>query len=119
MDLGKPVGLYILEGEIFRPAVSWEEYGIFRKDKSNWILAKDYLIPTMARVSTVFLCDDMANDDETPILFESMIFSHCRLNEWCSRYHTYEAAMTGHRKYVEVLRASLHSHHIHTLKEDH
>lgn len=107
-DSFMPHGFYILEGEIFRHADTWKEIEDFQADFKNRLIAKDFVIPTMGFVSTVFLVFDHSWGTGSPILFESMIFSKCELDGTQDRYHTYEAAITGHRKMLELLR--LHTH---------
>ena len=58
-------------------------------------------------VSTVFLGVNHAFMDETPVLFETMVFPlDSYLDEYVQRYHTYAEAKAGHveavRKYEKI-----------------
>jgi hypothetical protein len=58
------------------------------------------------RVSTVFLGLDHGFDDGPPVLFETMIFGEVGdLDQYQERYTTLEAAMAGHERAVEMVRA--------------
>lgn len=115
-----PHDWYILEGEIFRRADTWKEVEDFSADFESRRIAIDYIVPTTHFVSTVFLIFDHAYGHGSPILFETMIFSDCSLDQTQVRYHTYEAAITGHRKLLEQLtRQTLHHNPIKKYKEIH
>ena len=108
MNFSRPEGFYILEGELFRLADTWKEVEDFQSDFANRRVALDFVIPMTAHVSTVFLGTDHSWGNGTPILFESMIFSQCELDGTQDRYHTYEAALTGHRIMLELLTLNIH-----------
>ncbi len=57
-------------------------------------------------VSTVFLSLDHSHGDSTPVLFETMVFGGA-LDEECTRYTTYYAAMEGHYRKVRELLGEL------------
>ena len=53
------------------------------------------------RVSTVFLGLDHGFGAEEPVLFETMIFGG-EYDEYCERYCTWDEAVEGHAKAVEM-----------------
>lgn len=56
-------------------------------------------------VSTVFLCYDHAFDGGEPVLFETMILYRDGgfLDDFMVRYRTWEDAIAGHKKVVDIL----------------
>lgn len=58
------------------------------------------------RVSTVFLGFDHNWGGDQPVLFETMIFDG-PYDQHMWRYHTYDEALTGHNKVVDVLKKGL------------
>jgi len=57
-------------------------------------------------VSTIFLGLDHNLVDGPPLIFETVIFGG-EFDEKLDRYSTWEEAELGHRKYVEMVEASL------------
>ena len=55
-------------------------------------------------VSTVFLGIDHQWGDGPPLLFETMVFGDCALDESQERYSTWEEAEAGHRAWVERVK---------------
>lgn len=64
-------------------------------------------------VSTVFLGLDHSFGGAPPLLFETMIFGedpgHSNVDSYCDRYSTWDKAVEGHRKAVEIATARLSS----------
>lgn len=58
------------------------------------------------RVSTVFLALDHSWNGGPPLLFETMIFDGPH-DQYMRRYSTYDEALAGHNKVVEVLKLNL------------
>lgn len=107
-------GHYVLEGEIFRKARCYSEFILQREMFEQYMrIAQNFFLGGAIWVSTTFLGFDHAYGDGTPVLFESMCF--CYRPEWKEhdidgmqeRYHTYEAAVTGHRKMCETVEAAV------------
>lgn len=55
-------------------------------------------------VSTVFLGIDHGFDGGPPVLFETMVFGG-KFNEYMERYCTYEGALEGHEKAVQLVKS--------------
>jgi hypothetical protein len=75
-------------------------------------VGRDEVAPGV-EVSTVFLGNDMAsawrNDNQPPILFETMVFDDYD-GGFQVRYATWEEAETGHRMVCEALRERIRTH---------
>ena len=78
-----------------------EESFAFRNDPSKRIIKQEYIGDYF--ISTVFLTCDHNFDptDDTPIMFETMVFDGCEDNNnwseiYCERYATYDEAVRGH-----------------------
>lgn len=95
-DLG-----YVLEGEIFRKAETYEELTSTCCQKLAF-----HGFSEGTFVSTVFLGIDHSFGGETPILFETWC---CYKNEEVDmrRYQTYEAALTGHNELLAELEIAV------------
>lgn len=61
-----------------------------------------------ARVSTVFLGLDHAwpKDENTPILWETMIFGGEHDQNYQERYTSYEDALEGHQRAIDLIKNS-------------
>lgn len=70
----------------------------------NRIVGKDTVNDQL--VSTVFLGLDHSYNGPRPILFETMIFNGPH-DGFMRRYSTYDEALAGHNKVVEVLKLNL------------
>ncbi len=58
------------------------------------------------RVSTVFLgLDHNFSMNGKPLLFETMVFTRCHVEDEMCRYYTYEEAETGHRLIVDNIKS--------------
>lgn len=57
------------------------------------------------RISTVFLGIDHSHFMGRPLLFETMIFSNNEDNGYQERYSTWEEAIEGHNKTVELVKS--------------
>jgi hypothetical protein len=81
--------------------VSLEEHSLWMKtnnDKRQ--IALDTYKDVM--VSTVFLGMDHGYNSDKPILFETMIFGG-EHDEYQERYATYEEALAGHKRAMEII----------------
>lgn len=93
----KPVAKPMLE------AAKWLEEGSDRR-----IVKQDQINDVF--VSTVFLGLDHSmywDEDKTPVLWETMIFGGTHDQEYQERYTSYEDALEGHQKALEVAIKSL------------
>ncbi len=72
-----------------------------RYEKADRVVAKDIIEDQ--RVSTVWLGLDHRFGEGPPLIFETMIFGGPH-DEYCDRYCTEEAALTGHNRTVAALR---------------
>jgi hypothetical protein len=92
----------------------WSENIAHRRVERTEILVPDAWKATATAdeiwISTVFLVIDHADDDEAPILFETMIFGmpedHA-LYEYQERYATAAEARRGHEQAVKRVTASI------------
>lgn len=105
---------YILEGETFRAATRAEWSWSHRNFEKCNRLASEHFACEKIWVSTVFLgTDHNITVRGSPILFETMIFVYApeledhAIDGYQERYHTYEAAMTGHRIACEMAQAAM------------
>lgn len=63
------------------------------------------------RVSTVFLGLDHSFDGGLPVVFETMVFPTGSWSEdYCERYHTYEEALAGHERVVELYKGKVENY---------
>lgn len=61
---------------------------------------------THYRVSTVFLVSDHSHSiGGRPILFETMIFDSNGSDMYCQRYSTWDEAVEGHKKAIEIAKS--------------
>jgi hypothetical protein len=72
----------------------------FGDDETKRVAADDIGDVT---VSTVWLGLDHSFGDGPPLIFETMVFGG-DYDEWCERYATEAAAVTGHARIVAALR---------------
>lgn len=101
------LGLYILEGK--KPVPTWDlnAWGKFMESPER-IIAQENIGDVF--ISTVFLGIDHSfkfDQEESPVLFESMVFGGNELNGTITRYHTYSEAKKGHHELVELVRKTL------------
>lgn len=66
-------------------------------------------LPNGVRISTVFLGIDLRMWSKPPLLFETMIFGG-EFNEFQERYCTWDEAVEGHNKAVELVFSKVFSH---------
>lgn len=78
--------------------------GVFPEKTQNNCVGNDTI--KGQRVSTVFLSLDHSFIEGPPVLFETMIFDGPH-DGFTRRYHTYDEALAGHNKVVEVLELDL------------
>jgi len=90
---------YILEGKTPKPVPNMMEWARWFETADRHV-AKT-MLPNGVRVSTVFQGLDHSFDGDTPLLFETMIFSG-RYNDYQARYSTWEEAKAGHIKAVKL-----------------
>ena len=92
---------YLLDENKIPYEVSLEEsYKVFRDSEMK--IVKQELVGD-CHVSTVFLCLDHAwENEEGPILFETMIFKG-EFDGFQRRYKTYDEALQGHKEAVEMV----------------
>ena len=83
------------------------EWADVMKWNRRWELnlrVSETLIPYKGWVSTVFLGIDHNWDEGPPVLFETMVFGGpFDQEQW--RYRTYDEALSGHEKVVEIVKA--------------
>ncbi len=71
-------------------------------------VARDEL-PNDVSVSTVFLgLEHNYTDEGPPLLFETMIFGG-RWDDYCVRYSTWDEAVKGHQRAVDLANGKYHS----------
>lgn len=94
--------LYILKGKKPVPAESIEQWGAFFESDKR-IVAQESI--GEAWISTVFLGLDhsFSGEDESPVLFESMVFGGT-LDGDTARYCTWSEAEQGHREMVDRVK---------------
>ena len=99
-----PAGSFILKGEI---SCKPENYGEFLEfmESGKRIILSDELNPS-SKVSTIFLTIDFSHGSGPPLLFETMAW-HNNIEFEQKRYSTYEAAVTGHREVLELLKIAV------------
>ena len=100
---------YILVGHdaIEVPLLEWAQW--MEEDPAGRIVERETYDDGKIIVSTIFLGLDysfMYDDDDTPILFETMVFGGA-LDHEQERYATYDQAISGHHlialRVIEVL----------------
>ena len=99
-----PEGCYILKGEICCKPENYGEFTEFMisgERRIGW----DELNPS-STVSTIFLTIDFSHGSGPPLLFETMAW-HNNIEFEQKRYSTYEAAVTGHREVLELLKIAV------------
>ena len=99
-----PEGSFILKGEIICKPKNYGEFMEFMESGKRIILS-DELNPS-SRVSTIFLTIDHSHGRGGPLLFETMAW-HNLMEFEQKRYSTYEAAVTGHREVLELLKIAV------------
>lgn len=90
--------------------ITWAEWYEQHKERTNWIVAKETI--GAVEISTVFLGLDHNYGTGPPLLFETMCFTGKRHEEFdgegfFDRYATREEAAEGHRRIVELVRATV------------
>lgn len=88
---------------------SAEEWSEWNKNYQNKQVAETFVEQSNGdkiRVSTVFLGLDHAFDEDTPILFETLVFEG-PMDEEMFRYSTIEEAQEGHKKMVREVEKCL------------
>lgn len=78
--------------------------GVYPQRDENFRVGDDTI--NEQRVSTVFLSLDHSWIGGPPLLFETMIFDG-PYDGFMRRYSTYDEALAGHNKVVEVLKLNL------------
>jgi hypothetical protein len=115
----KGLGLYVLEGHEPVPIDNTLEWAQWYEKSENRRLAATSI--NGWQVSTVFLGIDNNMFSEKPLLFETMIFSETQkkyhplfkkgfrksLDNYCTRYVTWDEAMKGHEAAVAYVREGL------------
>jgi len=72
-------------------------------NENEWRVGNDKI--DSARISTVFLgLDHNYSHQGPPILFETMIFSDDKNDQYMERYYTWDQALAGHKRIVELLK---------------
>lgn len=100
------LGLYILQGKKPVPASNIKIWAQFF-DSDERIVAQDMIGDIL--ISTVFLGIDHSfhfDNEESPVLFESMVFGGNELDGICQRYHTWSEAENGHKELINFIRKS-------------
>lgn len=96
---------YILDGKTPVPCedlITWGKW--FKQNSKQRRVARDEFREIV--VSTVFLGLDYSFTGGKPILFETMVFGG-KYNDEQERYHTYEEAEKGHKKWVRKVKKIL------------
>ena len=57
------------------------------------------------RISTIFLGLDFNLVNDSPLLWETMVFGG-EFDRQIQRYHSYEDALNGHQRWIEKIRGS-------------
>lgn len=99
---------YKLVGRKVVPCKDMMEAARFYEDHENRVVAKTTV--GEIDVSTVFLMfDHRIFGKGPPVLFETMCFSpdETDVGPWMRRYTSYQAAVEGHNKVVEEVRAAM------------
>ena len=73
-------------------------------ESEDHVVGKDIIDGQL--ISTVFLALDHSWNGGPPLLFETMIFDGPH-DQYMKRYSTYDEALKGHNKIVEVLKLNL------------
>jgi hypothetical protein len=94
---------YILNDNKEPVEVDWEEYCKFLDILENKIVKQETINNT--KISTVFLGQDIGNGIGAPILFETMCFGD-KLDGDQWRYQTFDEALKGHQKVLEMVTDS-------------
>ena len=92
----KPIKSTVIE------ASQWQKINLDKK-----AVKQEYIDDVF--VSTVFLGLDHSfpwNEDKTPVLWETMIFGGEHDQNYQERYSSYEEALEGHQKAVELVKKS-------------
>jgi hypothetical protein len=94
---------YILNDDKEPVEADWEEYCKFLDTLENKIVKQETINNT--KISTVFLGQDIGDDSEAPILFETMCFGGALDgDQW--RYQTFDEALKGHQEVIEMVTDS-------------
>lgn len=95
---------YILEGHEPKPCqdvIEWAK----AFQTADRIIKQDHFVESDIRVSTVFLGLDHGFNGKI-LLFETMIFGG-EHDEWQDRYSTWDEAIEGHKKAVELVTQTI------------
>jgi hypothetical protein len=95
---------YYLDGKIPKRGVTIEIYKDYEEHPEKKRIARTQIGDVV--VSTVFLMIDHGFLDETPILFETMIFGG-EYNDFQERYETWEEAEEGHALAVKLVKEAI------------
>lgn len=96
--------LYILENQVPVPTDNLLEWGQWMEDPNNKQVALTEI--DELKVSTVFLGVDARFTEGQPVLFETMVFNRDQpIEEYGSRYYSWEEAKVGHDAIVESIKA--------------